>query len=78
MNRTRPEFEVDLRVEHNGQLVRVEGSGNSFSFSFHSIRSALHWLSLWPSVRALVPAEIGLDVRLWGIRIPWKRSRLHR
>jgi hypothetical protein len=59
-------LEVDLALEHQGQLMTLRGSGGRFAARFPTLRSAGVFLrALWPYRRRL-PTGV-------AIRLEWKR-----
>lgn len=59
-----PIVEVDLAIEHEGHTVHIHGRHPRFIATLPSLKSLLHFLAAaWPH-RKLMPAGIGLEVRL--------------
>ena len=65
-----PALDMDLRIEHRGHSVLIQGSGHSFDVrSVHLLTLARFLLTLWP-LRNYLPIGYHIFVRWRLIRLP--------
>jgi hypothetical protein len=65
-----PALDMDLRIEHRGHSVLVQGSGRSFDVrSAHLITLARFLLTLWP-LRDYLPDGYRICVQWRLVRLP--------
>ena len=67
-----PNLDVDLLIENGGHQMKLTGSGMSFTASFLTLRSLLHFLWALRKSQNLIPSQASLQLQWRGISIPVK------